>query len=122
MGLAITLGKQNLIHIPGGLAVMLGAELGTCSDTLLATINGSRQALKAGLFHLLFNLTTIIVGLLLFYPFVQLIEWLSTGRGINNHIATGHMLFNILGVICFLPFVGWVEKILNWLLPEKRPS
>lgn len=123
VGLAITLGKQSLINIPGGLAVMLGAELGTCSDTLLATINGTRQALKAGLFHLLFNLTSILLGLLLFFPFVHLVKWLSDGQGIDNHIANGHMLFNILGVVFFLPFVGLMEKMLNQLLPDKsRPS
>jgi phosphate:Na+ symporter len=53
---------------------MLGAELGTCSDTLLATIKGSRQALKTGLFHVTFNLLSIALGLALFYPFTALVK------------------------------------------------
>ncbi len=73
MGMAIVLGKQQLLSVTGGMAVMLGTELGTCSDTLIATIKGSRQAIKARLFHALFNLSTIIIGLLLFIPFVQLV-------------------------------------------------
>jgi len=120
VGSAIVLGKQNLISIAGGLAVMLGAELGTCSDTLLATINGSRQAIKAGLFHLLFNFMTIVVGLLLFEPFVALVERLSTGQGIAAHIANGHVLFNCLGVVLFLPLVIPAERLLNRAIPERE--
>ena len=56
VGMAIVLGKQQILSAGGGIAVMLGAELGTCSDTLIATINGRREAFKAGLFHLFFNL------------------------------------------------------------------
>ena len=119
VGIAIILGKQNLISMAAGVSIMLGAELGTCSDTLLATIKGSRQALKAGLFHLTFNLFTIFLGLVFFYPFIALIEWISVGAAIHQQIANAHLLFNILGVLIALPFVGLAERLLNFLLPEK---
>ena len=119
VGMAIVLGKQQILSAAGGITIMLGAELGTCSDTLIATINGSRQALKAGLFHLLFNLTTIIIGLLLFEQLVNLVIYLSNTDDIGNIIANAHMLFNILGVILFIPFIGLMEKGLNKLIPEK---
>ena len=119
VGIAIVLGEQELISVAAGLAVMLGAELGTCSDTLLATIGGSRAALKAGIFHITFNLLTIILGLLLFQPFVSLVEWISgEGAEIDRQIANGHLLFNTLGVLIFLPLVGLAVRGLNRLLPE----
>ena len=119
VGMAIVLGKQNLISLAGGLAIMLGSELGTCSDTLLATIKGSRHALKAGLFHLLFNFTTIVIGLIVFDLFLEFILWISKGQDLDNQIANAHMLFNIAGVVVFLPFVGITEKLLNKWLPDK---
>lgn len=119
VGMAIVLFKQHLLTAAGGVAIMLGAELGTCSDTLLATINGRRQSLKAGLFHLFFNFSTIILGLIFFTSFMELIDYLSEHVNFGNVIANAHVLFNILGVLLFLPFVGWVEKGLNLLLPEK---
>ncbi len=122
VGMAIVLGKQQIITVAGGIAVMLGAELGTCSDTLLATIKSNRQAFKAGLFHLIFNLITIILGLLLFQPFVDWVQYLSVDQGIGNQIANAHMLFNVLGVICFLPFVRPMEKILNLVVPDRKNS
>jgi len=120
VGIAIVLGKQEMISIAGGIAVMLGAELGTCSDTLIATINGSRQAIKAGLFHLLFNFSTIILGLILFYPFVAWVDFISASDDIGRQIANAHMLFNIMGVIVFLPVVGFAERMLNKMIPEKK--
>ena len=120
VGMAITLGKQGLIQTAGGIAVMLGAELGTCSDTLIATLAGNRQALKTGLFHFLFNLLTISIGLLMFEPFVQFILWMSADSGINRQIADAHVMFNVLGVLLFLPFVGPMEKFLNFILPDRK--
>ncbi len=119
VGMAIVLGKQNLISLAGGLSIMLGSELGTCSDTLIATIKGSRQALKAGLFHLLFNFITIVAGLLLFDFFLDFVLVVSQNADLEKQIANAHMIFNVAGVLAFLPFVGWVEKLLNYWLPEK---
>lgn len=110
VGLAITLAKQNLISAAGGIAVMLGAELGTCSDTILATIGGKRPAIKTGLFHLLFNLSTILLSLLLFAPFVQFVLWISAGQPIDRIIANAHVLFNVLGVVLVLPFSGIIAQ------------
>lgn len=120
VGMAIILGKQELLSLAGGIAVMLGAELGTCSDTLIATIKGKRQAIKAGLFHLIFNLTTIMVGLLLFQPFVDLVKMVSQRTDIGSQIANAHLLFNLLGVLVFLPFVSLFIKGFNFLLPDKK--
>ena len=119
VGMAIILAKKGFLSLIGGVAVMLGAELGTCSDTLLATINGSRQALKTGLFHVTFNLLSIILGLLLFYPFVDLVKVISIGASIERTLANAHMLFNIFGVLLFVWTIPVFEKALNRLLPDK---
>jgi phosphate:Na+ symporter len=120
VGMAIILSKKGLITLTGGIAVMLGAELGTCSDTLLATIKGSRQALKTGLFHVTFNLLSIILGLILFYPFVDLVKTISSAASIERTLANAHMLFNIFGVLIFIWTIPFFEKALNKMLPDKN--
>lgn len=87
VAMVITLAKESLITLPAGIAVMLGSELGTCADTLLATVRSNRQALKTGLFHLIFNLTTIILGLAFFSLFVWLVVSVSGAAEIKNQIA-----------------------------------
>jgi phosphate:Na+ symporter len=120
VGMVITLAKKGLLSLYAGIAVMLGAELGTCADTLLATIRSNRQALKTGLFHFFFNLISITIGLLLYPWFVKLIQLISGNAHLEQQIANAHMLFNIIGVLLFLPFVGLVEKSLNRIFPEKN--
>jgi phosphate:Na+ symporter len=119
VGMAIILSKKGLLSIAGGIAVMLGSELGTCSDTLLATIKGSREALKTGLFHLTFNLLSITLGLFCFRPFVNIVEWVSQNAPTERVVANSHMLFNIMGVLIFVWTVPFFERLLNRLLPNK---
>jgi phosphate:Na+ symporter len=119
VGMVITLAKKGLLSLSAGIAVMLGAELGTCADTLLATIRGDRQSLKTGLFHLCFNVISICLALIIFPWFVRLIENISGSANLEQKVATAHMMFNISGVLLFLPFVGIVERLLDKLLPQK---
>lgn len=119
VGMAIVLAKKGIMSVAAGIAVMMGAELGTVSDTLLATIKGSRQALKTGIFHLVFNLLSIIIGLILFFPFTKLVEYISNNAPPERVLANAHMLFNILGVLVFVWFVPSFERILNRMLPDK---
>ncbi len=121
VGMVITLAKKGLITLSAGIAVMLGAELGTCADTLLATVRSSRQALKTGLFHLFFNIITILLALLLFPLFIKLILSISGKAELQQQVANAHMLFNFMGVLLILPFVGVAERALNKLLPDKMP-
>jgi Na+/Pi-cotransporter len=58
LGIVITLASHGLLTLAAGLAIMLGAEIGTCADTLVAAIGRTRAAIRAGLFHLGFNLVT----------------------------------------------------------------
>jgi phosphate:Na+ symporter len=122
VGMAITLAKKGLMTLPAGVAVMLGAELGTCSDTLLATIKGNRNALRTGIFHLLFNLTSIIIGLILFVPFIALVVRVSGNAGIERQVANAHMLFNIMGVALFFFFIPQIEKLMYRMLPNKSAA
>ncbi|NDC76823.1 MAG: Na/Pi cotransporter family protein [Chitinophagia bacterium] len=119
VGMAIILAKKGMIGMSGGIAVMLGAELGTCSDTLLATIKGTRDALRTGIFHLTFNIISISLGLLLFQPFVGLVQYISSGESLERSIANAHMLFNTLGVLLFVGTLPMFERMLRRLIPDK---
>jgi phosphate:Na+ symporter len=95
LGMVIKLAAKGLLTLPAGIAVMLGAELGTCSDTLLATIGRGPAALKTGLFHLAFNAISITLGLLLIKPFTALVLLVAGQADIARQIAHAHVLFNV---------------------------
>ena len=116
LGIAITLAGQGLLALKGGVAVMLGAEIGTCADTLAATIGRSREALRAGVFHLAFNIATVALGLLCVEPLTALAA--SLGGDAGRQVANAHVAFNVLGVLLVLPFLGPVTHGLRRLVPD----
>lgn len=105
VGMAIVLIGQQLLDLPAGIALMMGAELGTCADTLVASIGRSRAALRTGLFHLAFNIISVLVGLLLIIPFTRLVLWVSAGATPERQLANAHMLFNTIGVVLIAALV-----------------
>ncbi|HEX6429055.1 MAG TPA: Na/Pi symporter [Niastella sp.] len=119
VGMVIGLAAQKMITLAGAIAVVLGAEIGTCADTLVASIGRSKAAAKTGLFHLLFNIATILLAMLLLPYFTQLVQYVSRGMSIQQTIANAHMLFNGLGVIIMLPFVRFFEKFLESILQKR---
>lgn len=102
------------------MAVMISAELDTCSDTLLATINESRQALKIGLLYVTFNQISIILGLILFYPFMAFVIQISGEASIERTLPNANMLFNIFRVSVFVWTIPIFEKVLDKILPDKK--
>ena len=116
MGIVITLASGGLITLPAGIAIMLGAEIGTCADTLIATAGRSRPAVKAGVFHLLFNIASVAVGLLLIDPLSAF--GAATASDTGQRIANAHVLFNLAGALIVLPFVGGAARLLERLVPD----
>jgi phosphate:Na+ symporter len=122
MGMVIGLASKGLISLAGGIAVMLGAELGTCSDTLLATIGRNRSAVKTGFFHLLFNICSIMLGIVFLALFTSIVLFISGDVSISRQIANAHILFNVLGVVLLIPFLGLFERALDKLFPETKKT
>ena len=115
VGIAITLAAQGLLALPGGVAVMLGAEIGTCADTLLATLGRSREAVRAGIFHLLFNIVTVAVGVMLLQPLVTFVT--SLGGDSAQQLANAHVTFNVLGSMAVVLFLAPIGRALHRLVP-----
>ena len=117
VGIVISLAKQGILELTTAIAIMMGAELGTCSNTLIASIGGKREAIALALFNLIFNIYCVSLGVLFFDQFIELIQWIFNDFNVARQIANGHILFNSLGVLITLPFVGlyvsWIKKRLG---------
>jgi len=122
VGMVIGLASQNLISFTASVSVMLGAELGTCADTLVATIGRNRAAIRTGVFHLIFNIITITLGVFFLSAFTKLVLLISGNAHIEQKIANAHMLFNGLGVLIMIPFVHWLELLMKKLVPDRSAA
>ncbi|GAQ00043.1 Na/Pi cotransporter family protein [Leptolyngbya sp. NIES-2104] len=116
VAIVVTLASSGLIALPAGIALMLGAEVGTCADTLIATIGRGSYALRTGVFHLLFNLVSATIGILLAPQLAQLTLAIS-GADVGRQIANAQMMFNIFGVVAVIGFLPLIVRFLERLVP-----
>lgn len=122
VAIIVTLASQGLISLPAGVALMLGAEVGTCADTLVATLGRGRPAVRTGVFHLLFNLACAGVGILFASHLATIAQWISqlfgAGDDIARQIANAQLIFNVLGVMIAIAFLPWIAHALERLIPD----
>lgn len=129
-GVVIALAGQGLISLPAGIALVFGANIGTCVTALLASLGKPRPALRASAVHILFN----IVGVVLWVGFIDqlaaFVIWLSPSEaGLSGaeklaaetprQIANAHSIFNIANTFIFLPFGALFARLVEVLVPEK---
>jgi phosphate:Na+ symporter len=119
MGIVISLASQNMLSLATGVSVMLGAEIGTCADTLVAALGRSKDALRAGIFHLAFNVASVCIGLILYQQLAAFAVFLSPDADSARQIANAHVLFNVGGVLLFCWFTKPIAQVLTRLVPEK---
>ncbi len=116
IGIALALAVNGLIPLDGAIHIVLGANIGTCSTALMASMRAPAEARRVAWAHVVFKL--IGVGLLL--PFLPLFERLVAGTGgeLSRQIANAHTLFNVIMALFFLPFLGLFSRLLEKLVPE----
>jgi len=105
-------------------ALVIGAAIGTTVTGALASIGGSVPAKRTALAHVLFNLTTGVIALLLLPVFLWLLAQAQHYAGLEPgavSLAAFHTAFIALGVALFLPFTGAFAKGIERLLPERGP-
>lgn len=119
VGIAIGLAKSGILTLPAGVAIMLGAEIGTCADTLVATIGRSREAIRVGIFHLVFNILSVIGGLMMVEPLTEAAILISPEAGPGRQIANAHVMFNVAGALLAVGFVPWAADRLERWIPDR---
>lgn len=121
IGITQSLFATGAIKLNVALALMFGANIGTCITAILASLGGSLSAKRTSLFHILFNVSISIVFLAILGPYQKLVEFIAGAIEANKlmTIAVGHFTFNFVGMILFLPFIKLVARILRKIIPGK---
>ena len=119
VSILVVMGSQGLIGLDICLFVILGCNVGSCTTALMAAIGGSKNAMRAAMIHLLFNIFgTILMFTLLIFFMPQIVEiiHLFSGRGtdsgtLGRNIAMAHFLFKAFQVAALYPFMNWIIKL-----------
>ncbi|MBL8375443.1 Na/Pi cotransporter family protein [Accumulibacter sp.] len=129
-GIVIVMAGQGFISLQAGIALAFGANIGTCATALLAVIGKPREAVRAALVHLGFN----VFGVLIWLPFIGSIADLVTAISpaypdlegtarlaaeTPRQIANAHTFFNVANTLIFIWFTTQIARIVEWLVPDR---
>ena len=129
-GIVIVLASQGLISLEAGIALILGANVGTCVTALLATIGKPREAMQTAIVHVAFNLIGVCLWVGLIGPLAGLAEMISplaadlegTARRAAEtprQIANAHTIFNVANTLILVWFAGPLARLARRIAPDK---
>lgn len=98
----------------------IGADLGTTSTVLLGTLKGSLEKRRVALSHFFFNIATALMALLMLSPLLQFITRTMKINDPLYSLVAFHSLFNVIGIILFIPWVNQFIRFLHWLVPDRE--
>ncbi|MBU0662261.1 MAG: Na/Pi cotransporter family protein [Candidatus Diapherotrites archaeon] len=113
--LVIVLSAEGIIGLPAGIALIMGANIGTTITVVLASIGSTLSAKRAAVAHIMFN----VLGVMLFLPFIGIFAALvaGTAEDIPRQIANAHTIFNVTVTLILLPFIGLFVIFIKRILP-----
>ena len=129
-GIVIVMAAQGFITLPAGIALAFGANIGTCVTAILASIGKPREAVRAALAHVLFNVLGVLVWLAFIPYLAQMVVTLSPTHAdlsgierlaaeVPRQIANAHTIFNIANTLIFIGFAGHLARLVERLVPDK---
>lgn len=133
---AITMVFTGLISLDQGIYLTMGSNIGSCVVAIIAGITSSTNAKRTALIHLLFNISGVIVFMLVAMMMREISKAVTPERVITfgwlfekmfpeapqTQLAMFHTIFNVITVILMLPLTNLLVKLVTKIIPEKKKA
>lgn len=126
--IVITMAYNGLISWEFSAALVIGSNIGSTIDAVLAAWNAKADAKRCALVHVMFNVMTVILAVIFLQPLLQLIDWIVPGtpqENITYHIAMLHTVLKTLTSLICLPFTTQIAALATKLIksdPNETPN
>ncbi|MCO5763569.1 MAG: Na/Pi symporter [Chromatiaceae bacterium] len=123
--ITITALAAGQITYENALALAIGANVGTCITAILGAISANVEGRRLAAAHLIFNVTTGVVAIILMNQILVVVDWIATHIGIaaddwTLKLSIFHSLFNTLGILIMVPLMGTLVKVLYLIFPQPK--
>ena len=128
MAITLIMCANGWISLELGAALVLGENIGTTITANLAALTANTQAKRAALAHFVFNVFGVIWVLIIFHPFMQLVNWVvdtffqtsNPEVAISYKLSAFHSIFNICNVCILIWGVKLIERTVCALIHPKE--
>ena len=119
VGILQALAVTGQVSYGAAIPIIMGQNIGTCITAMLSSIGANKNAKRAALVHLSFNVIGTIVWLAVYILINAFLRPAILDAAANSFgIAVAHSAFNILCTILLLPMAGMLEKLVTKLVPD----
>ena len=119
-GVVIVLASQGFIRLEAGIAIAMGANIGTCATAMLASIGKPRPAVQAAVSHIIFNVIGVVGWFFFIDQLAMLVQRItpgSTADALPRQIANAHTIFNIANTVALIGFIGPFAALVRRIVP-----
>ncbi|MDZ7677991.1 MAG: Na/Pi cotransporter family protein [Acidimicrobiales bacterium] len=126
-GIVVVMAAQGLVGLETGIAIVLGAAIGTCVTALLAAIGRPPDAVRAAVVHVVVNTVGALVAVVLIAEIASVVTWLSPSPAVSGgegpgatprQIAHAATVFHAVNTVVFLVLLGPVVRFARRVVPE----
>ena len=109
----------GVVTYGAAIPIILGQNIGTCVTALMGSIGANRNARRAAMVHLLFNVVGVTIFVVVFYGLGLFIDWKFLSDTVSAwNIAVIHTCFNVAATIVLMPMNGLLVKLAYLIVPE----
>ena len=121
VGILQALCATGAVNFSTALPIIMGQNIGTCVTAMLSGIGASKNAKRAALVHLYFNIIGTVIFMIAFYTINAVVHFSFLDTAANAMgIAVIHSSFNIAATIMLLPFGSGLVKLACLTIPEEK--
>lgn len=121
VGILQILAVTGKVSYGAAVPIIMGQNIGTCVTAMLSAVGANKNAKRAAMVHLSFNVIGSAVWLLVFCIVKGVFHPLFLdGAATLLGIAVAHSIFNVLCTVLILPFSGLLEKLVAKLVPDAK--
>ena len=129
-GIIVVMAAQGFVTLPAGIAMAIGANIGTCVTAMLSSIGKPTEAVRAAAVHVVFNVAGALIWLGFIDQLANIAAWMSPAypeldaaarlaAETPRQIANANTAFNVINTVIFLGFATAVAGLVRRLVPER---
>ena len=119
VGILQALSSTGKITFGAAIPIIMGQNIGTCVTALISCIGASKNAKRAAMVHLYFNIIGTVLFLVLFYAANAIFNFAFVSDSVTPfNIAIVHTIFNVVATAVLLPFNKLLEKLARMTIKE----
>lgn len=123
VGILQALCVTGSVSYGAAIPIIMGQNIGTCVTAMISSIGANKNAKRAALVHLYFNIIGTLLFMVVFYAINAVIPFAFLKESANTAgIAVVHSAFNIAATLALLPFRKGLVRLAKLTIPEEETA